>query len=267
MSKNLNRPSTNVPASRWSSAFRPTLLFVAAFALNSTPHEAVHALAAYWLGFNSTLFQLWVNPDPAGPSPTQMAIIAAAGPIFSLSLGLISWVLYQRRFRERSAGLLFLMLAVVGTYSFIGPLAGTALGGDFNIVATSLKASAAVRYGASAIGFLLLPTFLFLMGRELVRWAPSSFTRTQAVATTTIAPWLIGTTLTLLVYWPLPSSLIGSTLSGSVPWVFVVIGAALRPAGSGHAPGISSITRADLAITILVLALVRLLASGVRLTH
>lgn len=37
-------------------AVHATLLFVAAFALNVTPHEAVHALAGCLLGFNSTLF-------------------------------------------------------------------------------------------------------------------------------------------------------------------------------------------------------------------
>jgi hypothetical protein len=43
-------------------AFRPTLLFMTAFALNVTPHEAAHAVASYMLGFNSTLYQRWVNP-------------------------------------------------------------------------------------------------------------------------------------------------------------------------------------------------------------
>jgi hypothetical protein len=61
-------------------AVRPTLLFVAAFALNASPHEATHALTAYLLGFNSTLYQMWVNPEAAGATPRQLIAIAVAGP-------------------------------------------------------------------------------------------------------------------------------------------------------------------------------------------
>jgi hypothetical protein len=40
----------------WSVMVRPTLLFVAAYALDNSPHEATHALVADALGFNWTLF-------------------------------------------------------------------------------------------------------------------------------------------------------------------------------------------------------------------
>ena len=50
-------------AHRIGIAVRPTLLFVTAFALNATPHEVTHAATAYMLGFSSTLYQMWVNPD------------------------------------------------------------------------------------------------------------------------------------------------------------------------------------------------------------
>jgi hypothetical protein len=113
----------------WGVACRPTLLFVVAFALSITPHEAVHAITSYLLGFSSTLFQMWVNPDPAGATPRQLATIAAAGPIFSLAVGAVCWLFYWRLFRRRPSGLLFLMLAIVGIYSFLGPLAGSAMGG------------------------------------------------------------------------------------------------------------------------------------------
>src|ERR1700732_3211277 len=156
----------------WPVACRPTLLFVVAYALNVTPHEIVHALTSYVLGFNSTVFQMWVNPDSAEASTTQLAIIAVSGPLFSLIVGGICWLLYQRRFRERPAGLAFLMMAMVGIYSFLGPLAGTALGGDLHIAFTFLDISGTLSYLASAIGFILLPWFMYYVGRELIRWAP-----------------------------------------------------------------------------------------------
>ena len=55
----------------WGVACRPTLLFVVAFVLNVTPHEIVHAITSYFLGFDSTVFQMWVNPDSAEASPIQ----------------------------------------------------------------------------------------------------------------------------------------------------------------------------------------------------
>jgi len=75
-------------------AFRPTLLFMTAFALNVTPHEAAHEVAGYMLGFNSTLYQMWVNPDAAAATPRQLIAIAVAGPLFSLTMGLVCSVLY-----------------------------------------------------------------------------------------------------------------------------------------------------------------------------
>jgi len=105
----------------WGVTCRPTLLFVVAFALNVTPHEVVHAITSYLLGFNSTVFQMWMNPDSAEATPRQLAIIAASGPLFSLAVGAVCWVLYQRRFRDRPSGLAFLMIAMVGIYFFLGP--------------------------------------------------------------------------------------------------------------------------------------------------
>jgi hypothetical protein len=266
MNSQATQSPSNVP-NAWGVASRPTLLFVAAYALSITPHEAVHALMSYLLGFSSTLFQMWVNPDPASATPRQLATIAAVGPVFSLGVGVTCWLLYQRRFRRKPAALMFLMLAMVGVYSFLGPLAGSALGGDFNLAFTFLDVPNAVRYAASAIGFVLLPCFIFFMGGKLVGWAPSNFARAKAVGCTTVAPWLIGTALILLVYWPLPSFLIGSTLGGSVFWLFAVVGAIFKFSTPRPAEAISSFTGWDFMITLIAVAMVRLLVNGVRLTQ
>jgi hypothetical protein len=206
----------------WGVACRPTLLFVVAFALNVTPHEVVHAITSYLLGFNSTVLQMWVNPDSAEATPRQLDIIAVSGPLFSLAVGAVCWVLYQRRFRDRPFGLAFLMIAMVGIHSFLGSLAGAALGGDFRIAFTFLHISTSLGYLVSAIGFVLLPSFMYYMGKELLRWAPREFGRAKAVACTTLVPWLLGTLLLLLVYRPLPGFLVGSTLGGSAFWAFAV---------------------------------------------
>jgi hypothetical protein len=266
----MNSQSTQSPSnapSAWGVACRPTLLFVAAYALSITPHEAVHAITSYVLGFSSTLFQMWVNPDPASATSRQLADIAAAGPVFSLAVGLTCWLLYQRRFRRRPSALMFLMLAMVGIYSFLGPLAGSALGGDFNLAFNFLDVSKAVRIVASAAGFVLLPCFMFFIGRELVGWAPNKIGRVKAVGCTTVAPWLVGTALILLVYWPLPSFMVGSTLGGSVFWLFAVIGATVAFSTPRPAEALSSFTSWDFVITVVAVVMVRLLVHGVRLAH
>lgn len=261
----ISKPSA---ADTWGAACRPTALFVVAFALNATPHEAVHAITGYLLGIDSTLFQLWVNPDSAEATSKQLAIIAAAGPVFSLAVGIVCLALYQRRFRRRPSGVMWLMMALVGIYFFLGPMVGAALGGDFHIALTTLDTPKIVAYVVSAIGLALLPSFMFFMGGELLRWAPSDFGRVEAVACTTVGPWLIGTLLVLLVYWPLPGFLISSTIGGTVFWVFAVMGAArgfsLRRSDEITPP---SFTRADLILSIVALAMVRLLVHGIHLHH
>src|ERR1700721_2682488 len=189
----MNSPSIQSPSNvpnTWGVACRPTLLFVAAYALSITPHEAVHALTSYLLGFSSTLFQMWVNPDPATATSRQLATIAIVGPVFSLAVGVTCWLLYQWRFRRKPAALMFLMLAMVGVYSFLGPLAGSALGGDFSLAFTFLDVPRAPRFGAAAFGCALLPWFMFFMGGKLVGWVPSTFGRAKAVGCTTGAPVL-----------------------------------------------------------------------------
>jgi hypothetical protein len=211
--ESLPRASTR---NNWEIACRPTLLFIAAYALSMTPHEAVHATTAYLLGFSSTLFQLWVNPDAAQASPEQQALIAASGPLFSVLVGVVCLLIY-RKLKNKPSGLIFLMLATTGIYIFLGNLiAAGAMVGDFNIALTGVEAPNVLRYTTSVAALLLLSLFMFLVGRELLRWAPPDFGRVNAVACTTIAPWFIGTVLALVLYLPLPSFLIGPNLLGSV---------------------------------------------------
>jgi drug/metabolite transporter (DMT)-like permease len=122
--------------SSWGAACRPTLLFIAAYALSMTPHEAAHAFVAYLLGFSSTLFQLWVNPDAAQATTEQQALIAAAGPLFSVSVAAVCLMIYRKR-RHKPSGLAFLMLGTVGIYIFLGDNAGDGL--DLPIVTLSIR--------------------------------------------------------------------------------------------------------------------------------
>ena len=249
----------------WSAGCRPTILFVAAFALATTPHEVAHGLTTYLLGYGATIHHLWVDPDTSGATAKQLATIGAAGPVFSLVLGAVCWMVYWRRFRAKASGLIFLMLAIVGIYTFLGPLAGSALGGDFNRTLTFLGAPKSGQLAASVVGFVALPIFMFFMGRELVRWRPTAFGRFAAVASTTIAPWILGSVLTLILYWPLPSMFIGPTLSGGMFWAFATVGAVLGYSRTEPVEHIPSLTKSDFIVLIVAVGIVRFFVHGVHL--
>jgi hypothetical protein len=258
----LAAPPYPMTANRIGVAVRPTLLFVTAFALNATPHEAVHAATAYMLGFSSTLYQMWVNPDSAAATPRQLIAIAVAGPVFSLTVGLISWLLYRQRYSRKPSGLLFLMLAIIAFYI---PLGGS-IGGDIHLALRFGGASKLLTNVISASAALLLSILMYFMGKELASWAPPWFSRSKAVLCTTVGPWLIGTVLMTLVYLPLPKFLIAPNLVGSVFWVFAVIGAIRADRTTPAARPIRSLTRFDLIVTAAALLMVRFLVHGVRLT-
>jgi hypothetical protein len=249
-------------AYRTGIAVRPTLLFVTAFALNATPHEAVHAVTAYMLGFSSTLYQMWVNPDEAAATPRQSIAIALAGPIFSLTVGLVCWLLYRWRYNRRPSGPLVLMIAITAFYI---PLGG-AIGGDIHLALQFASASKLLINAISIAAVLMLSTMMFFMGKELSSWAPPWFSRSQAVLCT-VGPWLIGTVLMTLVYLPLPKFLIAPNLVGSAFWLFAVIGACFSNRTIPPVRPIRSLTSADLIVTAAALLMVRLLVHGVRLAH
>jgi hypothetical protein len=255
-------PPNSMTANRIGVAVRPTLLFVTAFAFNATPHEAVHAATAYMLGFSSTLYQMWVNPDTAMATPRQLIAIAVAGPIFSLTVGLISWFLYRHRYSREPGGLLLLMLAIVAFYI---PL-GASIGGDIHLALRVGGASTLLTNAISMVAVLALSTMMYFMGKELCSWAPPWFSRSKAVLRTTVGPWLIGTLLMTLVYLPSPKFLIAPNLIGSVFWLFAVIGAIRADRPIPVARPIRSLTQADLIVTAAALLMVRLLVHGVRLT-
>jgi hypothetical protein len=182
-------------------------------------------------------------------------------------MGLVSSVLYLWRYSRRPSGLLFLMLAIVGFYLFLGPVAAATFGGDFNVALQFAGASKLLINVISVVGVLILPTMMYFMGKELSSWSPSLFSRSKAVLCTTLGPWLIGTALVTLVYLPLPKFLIGPNLAGSVFWVFAVIGAILAKRTKPIPRPIRSLTRTDLIVTAAAFLMVRLFVQGVRLAH
>ena len=250
-----------------TTAARPTLLFVVAYAFNTTPHEAFHALTAYLLGFNSTIYQMWVNPDQASATPSELATIAAAAPIFSLTAGVVCLLIYTSRFRLRPSGLLFLMLAFVGIVCFLAPMAGSTFGGDFHTTFEFLAAPRWISAIVSVVGWLALIAFTFLMGHELAGWVPPQFGPAGTVISAAVAPAVAGTLLIVFLYWPLPRSLILSTMSGAGFWLPTMIGAALGFARPRPQRELAAFTWQDAVVGVTAIVMIRVFATGVRLAH
>jgi hypothetical protein len=208
---------------------------------------------------------MWVIPDAAAATPRQLVAIAVAGPIFSLTLGLASFVLYLWRYSRKPSGLFFLMLAIAGFYLFLGPVALAAFGGDFNVALRSAGAPRPLMDVISVVGALILSTTMYFMGKELFTWAPPWFSRSKAVLCTTVGPWLIGTLLVTLVYLPMLRFLIAPMFVSSAFWAFAVIGASVSKRAVPAVMSLRSLTRVDLIVTSAALFMVRLLVQGRRL--
>jgi hypothetical protein len=244
---------------------RPALAFIGAYVITNGLHELAHACAAYWLGVPSTLFHFYVDVDLSSQTPYVQGIVRAAGPVFSLALGVLCWFLH-RAVRGRWLELPFFYLAVFGVAGFLGSLSSAAFVGDFSEIAAVMNLSDQVRYAIAGIGLFLLIGFAFDIGRELREWLPASFGAFRGMLAVAVLPAVIGTAAIVAIYQPLPAgSMIARSGEGAF-WLFAAVGTLVgsaRPAQDGRAlvvrPG-------DWAFALLAVLLLRVMALGIPFT-
>jgi hypothetical protein len=244
------------------------LLFFSAHAVNTILHELSHALMACALGIRSTMFHLFVNPDLAHARQTEIILVAAIGPIFSLGLGTLSWVAY-RKSRTLTLKLLMLYSATFGISIFLGNLFSTAFAGDFNAVANAAGIPFAIRSAATAIGLMLLVGFMYRMGGQFVSFGLSlEGGKMKAVAATTVLPALLGTGVMILAYLPLPINLIIGMMGECFFWLFAAIGG-YRSLNPNIVPGptaLPSLHWLDITLALITLGIVRVMLTGINFT-
>jgi len=86
-------PESATPAT-FGITVRPYIwLFVAAFALNLSPHEAAHAITVY--ARVNPPFQMWVTQMRNKPHPRKLRRHPAAG-VQLVAVGVGSWLLYKK---------------------------------------------------------------------------------------------------------------------------------------------------------------------------
>jgi hypothetical protein len=204
---------------------RATLLFFSANVLNLTLHELSHAVTAYFLKVPATLFHFYVDINQNEATESQRIIIALVGPVFSLFVGVLFWILFKRS-TSVNAKLFSLYAAILGINIFFGNLFSTAMVGDFSKVTQLLHSSQILRYLISSLGLLALISFMFVAGKEFLNFGlPQVPRKGSTILNILLIPWLLGTGLIILIYTPLPSHFIMGIISSSVFWIFLIIGA------------------------------------------
>jgi hypothetical protein len=243
---------------------RPTLLFVAGYVIATSLHELAHGLAALWLGLPSTLFHLYVNVDLTNATPYVQSVVRAAGPVFSLVLGVLCWFAH-RAVRGWWPELPLFYVAVFGVASFLGNAFSVAFVGDFSNMATALDLSQNVRYAIAGVGGFLLIGFAFDIGRELREWAPEGVGALKATAAVVAAPAIVGTAAILLVYQPMDANALQARAAEGAFWLFAALGALVGSVRPPRAEGLEA-RRADWLFALVVVLALRVLVLGIPLT-
>ena len=243
--------------------FRPILWFTTASTIQVILHETAHAAMAVALGLRPTLYQYWVNWDPASSTLAQEATVRAFGPVFSLIAGLAFWLVYRKK-SQTAAGLPLLYLSAIGIAMFFGNLMSAAFVGDFSGVSRYFELSMPVRYALSAAGAAGTAGVMFWLGRQLRQWIPDKSGRVFGVIALVVLPVVVGTAVMIVINQPVPPELnfAAARIGEQSFQIFTLIGAAtgVRPSSAGRSFRLRWI---DGAIFIAAVLVVRIMATGI----
>jgi hypothetical protein len=184
-----------VAAPQRTLTLNATVAFVLAGMVNSLLHECAHAVAGLAVGLVPTITPFAVSYEPEGTARQQM-ITAAAGPLFSLVLGLVLLVV-AHRWGRGFGRLVWMFLAFMGVMNFVGYcfIAPFARAGDTGTVLTLLGAPQWVFIVVGMVGvagqFWLARRFAV----EVKRYAAEPAQQRQIA----YFPWLIGTPVFVLL--------------------------------------------------------------------
>jgi len=187
--------ATVAPAYDRSLTISSTVALVAAAVVNSLWHESGHALAALANGLTPTLSSFSV--DVAEPTtPQQEIVIALAGPLVSLVMGLV--VLRVARNTGSGFGRLFWMwLAFLGVMNFVGYcfIAPFAQGGDTGQALALLNAPVWAFVLVAAVGVVGQLWLARRFAVEVSRYATSTTDQRRLA----YFPWLIATAVVVIM--------------------------------------------------------------------
>lgn len=181
-----------MPAPRGLTAASSTA-FVLAAIVNSVLHELAHATAGLAQGLTPTVSPFSVSYVPDGTTDQQI-VTAAAGPVFSLVLGLVLLAV-ARHWGRGIVRLFWLWLTFMALMNFVGYLmiAPVAQVGDTGKVLKLLDAPAAAYVGVLVLGVAGLFALAYGFATQINRYAPDLATERQLA----FRAWIIGTVVTM----------------------------------------------------------------------
>jgi hypothetical protein len=175
------------------------VIYVLTFLVTTMLHELAHAITSVALGGRPTLHHVFVRHR--GLSGGPRALVAGAGPIFSLIQGLACVAALPYAGGEPSAaGLALLWLALHGLVNFFGYLITTPFvpSGDLGKVAAYLGLTSAGRWGLFVAGLLATAWIGEWAAEPLLGFVVDPAATLDAGARTThvlaigVAPWIVG---------------------------------------------------------------------------
>lgn len=172
-----------------------TISFVLASMVNSLLHEGAHAVAGLALGLTPTIspFNVEYAEDGTG---SQRIITAAAGPVFSLVMGLVLMVA-ARSWGQGVVRLFWMWLPFMGVMNFVGYcfIAPFAHAGDTGQILERLHAPLPVSILVGLIGAAGTIWLARRFAIEVKRYA-ADLTQERQLA---YYPWLLGTPIIIVM--------------------------------------------------------------------
>lgn len=248
--------------------FKPTVLFFSANALSYPLHEMFHALTAYCLNINSTLYHLYVDIDHTHTSVYDNILIALAGPILSLAFGLLFWAAYKKS-RNSSYKLFMFYAAIASISTFLGNVFSTAFAGDFHTAAVLMGFPLWLQIVVTLTGLIFLSVFMYRTGKEVLLLSfVGGTTFKVAISGFLLIPCIFGTLLLIISFLPLPNFLITGMISSSVFWIIPIVSAVLnRKKVKAVEYILPTLNYVDIILVIFSFLVVRTLVFGVRFAH
>jgi hypothetical protein len=239
---------------------RSTIWFASASIVTTVLHELTHASVAYALGVRATLrnYSVSLHLTPDQSTTTTRVLIAAAGPLFCLALGLAAWSALKRA-RGTAAELPLIYFSIFGLGTFCGNLLSSASVGDFSVIALLLQLPMSARYAASVVGAFTLAALHFWAGQALARLAAGA---AAAIGVVTLSA-VLGTAAVILVNLPMASAGVTARMTESTFWIFAVIGAGMAKRGADEPRLLTRLHWVDGVVLMLAVLAVRLMMRGI----
>jgi len=191
-----------------------TILFIIAAILEMTLHECAHFFAAISIHAKAILYHNYVYYDMAGRSLSEEIYCAAAGPVFSLLIGIVAQLCLRRNIANPLTRLFILFLAVFGYAGFWGYV-GIAPFFSYGDTGFVLRALNCPMWLISVLAILAIPC-LYITMKSLAKYfislmsvdiAASIEERKKFINNIVVMPLIFGTIVYTLLNLPVPTTL------------------------------------------------------------